>query len=99
MQTILGDDKEEKVRKSELKSILNAGVYGFVLGGLIGGVLAGYGGFLVGLFCGAFLMSLFSVLGIKATRREHDRRTQAEGGNGIKPAPPSLPRRRGGRAG
>jgi hypothetical protein len=69
MQQFLGDESEESVRKSELKSILAAAFWGFSLGGLVGWVIAGYVGFLFGLFTGAVSLSLFSMLGVRATRR------------------------------
>jgi predicted lipid-binding transport protein (Tim44 family) len=94
MPTILGDESEEKLRKGELKSILNAALYGFVLGGLIGGVLAGYGGLLWGLFAGAFAMSLFSILGVKAIRREKQRQTLRSGAAEPRGSKAAVPRRR-----
>jgi predicted lipid-binding transport protein (Tim44 family) len=73
MQKFLGDEEEEKRRKDELRSIVSATFYGLVFGSLIGALLGGYGGFLIGMFAGAFLLSLFSVLGVKATRQRSAR--------------------------
>jgi predicted lipid-binding transport protein (Tim44 family) len=97
MGQLLGDEVEEDRRKDELRSIFSATIYGFVLGGLIGGVFGGYGGFLVGLFGGSMLLSIFAVLGAKAIRREKDRQRRRQEGSAPNPVS-GLPRRTNRRA-
>jgi hypothetical protein len=77
MRQFLGDDNEEQLRKTELKSIVSATFYGWAFGSLVGAVLGGYGGFLVGMFVGSVALSLFSILGVRASRRQAGRQSSS----------------------
>jgi hypothetical protein len=95
MRQFLGNEHEEKQRKGELRSILTATMYGLLFGGLIGAVLAGYDGMLVGMFAGAPLMSLFSILGVRAERLQQ-LRAQAKAQSSPPPTTAIVRRRRSG---
>jgi predicted lipid-binding transport protein (Tim44 family) len=93
MKQFLGDDSEEKRRKDELRSILSASAYGLLFGGLGGGALAGYRGFLLGMFIGMVGLSLFAILGIRAERMQRDRQSRQQNAAASTGAGTNSPRR------